>query len=322
MRTDDQVSATAPHTPTAVAPGPWVFPVPDIGDRRPEVSDGWGSTRHNPDGSRRLHLGVDIMFRRRSKMDLIDVYRPGTPHATTHYFMPDNVPALAVATGVVVFAAWTARGFTVRIRHANGWTSRYTHLALLAVAPRQEVAAGQPIGSIGWDPMDRRRLMHLHFDLWRGSTGHAAVNPKPYLDAWQHRAIESMIPRNASAFRSPGKAGERFPAWLQALGDKSGAYAIRERKGGKTITRYVGHSGASRLYDALTRHMQVWLRHKGHPKGQPGHGNDPGIMYDRNKIEVSVAVTKPDDAAAAKQRLIRTLRPTDNIHGQPRDEAA
>lgn len=316
------MSADDLATSASVAPGPWVFPVPSLGDRRAEVSDGWGSPRHNPDGSRRLHLGVDVMFRRRSRNDLIDVFKPATPHGTPHYFMPDNVPVLAVAAGVVVFAEWTARGFTVRIRHTNGWTSRYTHLALLAVETEQRVIAGQPIGSIGWDPTDRRRVMHLHFELWRGSTGRVAVNPKPYLDAWQHRAIEWAAPRNASAFRSPGKSGERYPAWLQALGDKPGAYAIRERKGGKTITRYVGHSYMGRLYDALTRHMQVWFRHKGFPSGRPGNGNDPGIMYDRNRVEIAVAVTKPNAAATEKSRLIRTLRPTDNVHGQPREDAA
>lgn len=306
----------------AFDPGPWVFPVPDLVDRRPEVSDGWGSPRHSADGSRTLHLGADIMFRRRSSDDLIEVFAPGTPNATKGYFMPDHIPALAVGAGVVDFAAWTRRGFTVRILHANGWMTYYTHLALLFVRPKQRIAAGDPIGTIGFDPTDRRQLMHLHFELWRGRKRWAAVNPKPYLDAWQRRGIDRVLPRNATAFRSPGKSGERYPAWLQALGDKSGAYVIRERKGGKTITRYVGHSRTSRLYDSLTRHMQVWLRHKGFRKGQPGHGNDPGIMYDRNRIEIAVAVTKPNDAAAEKLRLIRTQQPTDNVIGQPREAAA
>lgn len=303
-------------------PGPWVFPVPDLADRRPEVSDGWGSPRRDREGGRTLHLGADIMFRRRSPNDLVDAFEPGTPSGTKHYLMPDNVPALAAGAGVVTFAAWTARGFTVKIQHHNGWTTYYTHLALLTVRPKQTIEAGAPLGFIGFDPTDPRKLLHLHLELWRGSKRWAAVNPKPYLDAWEHRTLDRSLPRNASAFRSPGKSGERYPAWLQALGDKSGAYVIRERKGGKTVTRYVGESHTRRLYDSLTRHMQTWRRSKGFRKGQYGTGNDPGITYDRDKIEIAVAVTKPDAAADEKLRLIRTQQPTDNVIGQPREEAA
>lgn len=94
------------------SPSSWVFPVPSLDGRSPEVSDGWGSPRINPDGSRRLHLGADIMFRRRHRRELVEVYAPGTPNGTAGYFMPDDVPALAAGAGVVTFARWTSRGFT------------------------------------------------------------------------------------------------------------------------------------------------------------------------------------------------------------------
>jgi len=181
-------------TPAPARTATWVFPVPDLGNRRPEISDGWASRRYDRDGSKVLHLGADIMFRRQRRGELVDAYPPGSRHGTAGYFMPDNVLALAAGEGVVTFAAWTARGFTVRIRHPEGWTTYYTHLSLLAVAPNQTVAAGLPIGVIGFDPSDRRRLMHLHFELWRGTSRSGATNPAPYLAAWERRSVASWTP--------------------------------------------------------------------------------------------------------------------------------
>src|SRR4029077_17588544 len=94
------------------SPGAWTFPVPTLGDRLPEVSDGFDSPRTFPDGTKGKHLGVDVMFRRRSVRDLIAVYVPGTPNGTKGYFMPDNTPALAASAGVVRFAQWTPQGFS------------------------------------------------------------------------------------------------------------------------------------------------------------------------------------------------------------------
>ena len=57
-----------PQTQTP-PPGAWVFPVPTLGDRLAEVSDGFDSPRTFPDGTKGKHLGVDVMFRRRSTRD-------------------------------------------------------------------------------------------------------------------------------------------------------------------------------------------------------------------------------------------------------------
>jgi len=69
--------------------------------------------------------------------------------------------------------------------------------------------------------------------------------------------------RNASlSYRSLGRTGERYPAWLRALRGKSGVYIIRERqRDGSNPIVYVGESHTSRLYQTLTRHFQT-VRHE------------------------------------------------------------
>lgn len=312
----------------------WVFPVPDLDGRRPEVSDGWASRRtttiKKPDRPAvtipRLHLGADIMFRRRQLGELADVYPPGSRHGTDRYFMPDMVPALAASAGVVVYARWTGVGFTVKVFHPEGWTTYYTHLSHVSVTIGQTVAAGQPVGFIGYDPGDPRKLMHLHFELWRGRDDRGGVtNPGPYLDAWERRSVPWSWPtsarRNAGlSYRPVGNTGERYPDWLHALKGKSGVYVIRERRAnGRPVVVYVGQSNTGRLFETLTRHLQTWRRWKGFWAGQYAEGHDPGLTYDRARVEVAVRVTSPEESIDEEARLIARLRPRDNVIGQPDD---
>jgi hypothetical protein len=182
-------------------PGAWVFPVPTLGDRLAQVSDGFDSPRTFPDGTKGKHLGVDVMFRRRSARDLIAVYAPGTPSGTKGYFMPDNTPALAASAGLVRFAQWTPQGFSVIVQHPSGWATYYTHLASLAVAKGDAVTGGQQLGTIGASPTDGEHLKHLHFELWKDGTRGGAVDPQPYLEAWPRAAIADWTPNAATARR-------------------------------------------------------------------------------------------------------------------------
>jgi hypothetical protein len=313
---------------TDANPRAWVFPVPSLGDRKAQISDGWGSPRTLPNGTQIKHLGADIMYRRRSKRDLIAVYKPGTVNGERWYFMPDNVPALAAAAGVVQFAKSTPMGFSVIIRHPTGWATYYTHLSSLAVSAGDTVAAGQPIGIIGGNPSDGVHLKHLHFELWKNGTRAGVVDPLPFLVAWPHvTLIEDWTPgdplpalRNAGfVYRPVGESGEPYPAWLRRVRGSSGVYIIRER-GGPIV--YVGESSTGRLYETLTRHFQQWRRYKGFWRGQYAEGHDPGVTYDRASVEVAVRVTSPDDALDEEARLIRRMRPRDNLIGQPELEEA
>jgi len=293
--------------------GRWVWPVVKWRDRAPVVSDGVGTPR--PGG--RKHQGVDIMFKRQPG----DHFAPGTPNGTKWFVMPDNVVAVAASDGVVWNAGPTPHGFAVVIDHGPQKVATfYTHLEKLLVTPTtrastgQRVTAGQPIGIVGFSPLDGERLKHLHFEIWRGGPKDW-TDPQPLLRTWEvaadprsHDAI-----RNASfVYRPVGSSGEPYPEWVRALKDKSGVYVIRED--GETV--YVGSSNG-RLYDTLTRHFQVWRRYKGFWRGQYGEGHDPGLTYPRDRVDVAVRLTKPSDALDEEMRLIARLKPRDNLLGQP-----
>lgn len=163
-------------------PGRWVWPVGVWNGRKPEVSDGMTSTRHSPSGQVILHGGVDLMYRRRPG----DIWRAGTPHASSGWVMPDDRAALAASDGLVVFAANTPRGWSVRIDHApRKLATYYTHLSSLLVSKGQYITAGTPIGIIGGDPLDAAHLMHLHLELWRGGASDR-IDPEPLMTSWEY----------------------------------------------------------------------------------------------------------------------------------------
>ncbi|MEZ4362174.1 MAG: peptidoglycan DD-metalloendopeptidase family protein [Kofleriaceae bacterium] len=149
-----------------------------------------------------------------------------------------------------------------------------------------------------------------------GGGGHAAG----LRGAWP-RSDEGDAIRNAGlVYRPVGASGERYPEWVRKLRGKSGAYIIRELdEAGNAETVYVGQSQANRLYETLTRHFQGWRRWKGFWRGQYSEGHDPGMTYRRDRVEVAVRVTSPSRALAEEARLIRKLRPRDNLIGQPAD---
>jgi len=128
--------------------------------------------------------------------------------------------------------------------------------------------------------------------------------------------------RNAGlTYRPVGTSGERYPAWIRALDGKSGVYVIKEvqRDGSEEIV-YVGESHTGRLYDTLTRHLQTWKRHKRFWRDQfGGQGHDPGLTYQRHRVKVAARVMSPERAMSEETRLIRRLRPRDNLLKQPDD---
>lgn len=126
--------------------------------------------------------------------------------------------------------------------------------------------------------------------------------------------------RNAGlVYRPVGAPGERYPEWVRELDGKSGVYVIRDASSHEIL--YVG-SSSMRLYDTVTRHLQRWRRYKGFWRGQYGEGHDPGLTYDRARVEVAVRLTSPADALDEEARMIRRLHPRDNILGQPELEDA
>lgn len=97
-----------------------------------------------------------------------------------------GTPIVAAAPGVVIKAApATGYGNVVFVSHViNGeiWTTVYGHMNSISVVPGQQVAAGQPVGTLGstgWSTGP-----HLHFELHRGKWAPGqpnAINPGPYI---------------------------------------------------------------------------------------------------------------------------------------------
>jgi murein DD-endopeptidase MepM/ murein hydrolase activator NlpD len=167
----------------------WVWPLPRWNGYEPRISSGFGA-RRTAQGEQAMHLGVDIMYRRNNLADQRGRYPPGTPHGSRNHFMPDAVSVLAVTDAKVWSAGMTPRGYTVVLDHGPPWASYYTHLAQMFVRPTtrgqsgQRVRAGDVIGHVGADPLDRERLMHLHFELWYRGARESAIDPEPLMAAW------------------------------------------------------------------------------------------------------------------------------------------
>lgn len=132
---------------------------------------------------------------------------------------------------------------------------------------------------------------------------------------WFEDAAADGALRNAGArltYRPVGATGERYPLWLRALRDQAGVYVIRDKKTGEPL--YVGAS-SGRLYDTITRHLQRWTRWKSWWRGQYAESDhDPGVTYDRARVEVAARVLPADEALDEEARLIRTLKPRDNVN--------
>lgn len=202
-------SAKSGRAPFAILKGRWVWPVPITRGRRPEVSSGWGSPR-----GERMHEGVDIMFRRVAS----DLFPVGSPNGSKLYVVPDDVLVVAACDGYLWSAGKTQRGWSVVIDHTDAIQQRvasyYTHMERLFVEPtsrgrgRIPIYAGQPLGIIGADPLDGRRLKHLHFALWAGNSGDA-FDAAPFMRGWE------MIrdPRESGPSNPPAVAsGSRVPS--------------------------------------------------------------------------------------------------------------
>jgi murein DD-endopeptidase MepM/ murein hydrolase activator NlpD len=181
----------------------WRWPVPIINiagvEYMPVVSQEFKPGRH---------VGVDIMYRRRSLTD-----RPEFPagvkgadgfaNGTTMHFAPPGAGIVAARDARVWFVGKVATGWSVVLDHGAPWATFYAHLQtvdlpLHAMGKRSDggapmlVKAGDALGTMGGNPntdpkrgaVDSARLRHLHFETWyKGAGNNAAVDPQSEMEA-------------------------------------------------------------------------------------------------------------------------------------------
>ncbi len=105
-----------------------------------------------------------------------------------------GTPILAAIDGVVSRAGWAGGyGRQVRITHANGLSTSYSHMSRISVAPGQRVRQGQRIGDVGSTGLSTGP--HLHYEMYRGGQ---TINPRSV--RFTERA--QLSPGQQAAFRS------------------------------------------------------------------------------------------------------------------------
>lgn len=126
--------------------GKWADPV------QGHVSSPFGMRTHPITGQRKLHTGMDIAA-------------------------PSGTPVKAPADGRVSFAGYNSvNGNYVVIKHGEGRSTLYAHLASSSVHAGEQVEAGDVIGKVGSTGMSTGP--HLHFEVQENGR---PVNPATYL---------------------------------------------------------------------------------------------------------------------------------------------
>jgi murein DD-endopeptidase MepM/ murein hydrolase activator NlpD len=117
----------------------------------------------------------------------------GNWHHGDDIFAPLGAPILACADGLVFSVGWNdVGGNRLWLRDSQGNEFYYAHLSAFTPIARNgmHVKAGEMLGFVGNTGDAQGTPTHLHFEvhpaalLFMGYDG--AVNPTPYLDAWQH----------------------------------------------------------------------------------------------------------------------------------------
>jgi murein DD-endopeptidase MepM/ murein hydrolase activator NlpD len=96
------------------------------------------------------------------------IYKTWRMHQGIDYKASYGTPVYAVASGSVTYSGWNGGyGKTIKIKHANGYTTLYAHLSSIGVKRGQKVNRGQIIGRVG--STGKSTGAHLHFGLIKGS---------------------------------------------------------------------------------------------------------------------------------------------------------
>jgi murein DD-endopeptidase MepM/ murein hydrolase activator NlpD len=119
---------------------------------------------------------------------------PGNWHHGDDVFAPLGTPILACADGTVFSVGWNGVGGNrLWLRDGQGNEFYYAHLSAYSPAARNgnRVKAGEVIGFVGNTGDAEGTPYHLHFEVhpvaYLGLGYDGAVDPTPYLNAWQQQ---------------------------------------------------------------------------------------------------------------------------------------
>lgn len=99
-------------------------------------------------------------------------------HTGLDFAAPLGTPIRSVMAGEVIQAAYEgAYGRQVKVRHADGTVTSYSHMSEFTVSVGDTVQAGSQVGSIG--VTGNTTGPHLHFEVLPGGDG--PINPQPWL---------------------------------------------------------------------------------------------------------------------------------------------
>ncbi|MFM9280891.1 M23 family metallopeptidase [Paenibacillus jiagnxiensis] len=142
-----------PIDPEIIENNVFIWPVPSAA----RISSPYGYRIHPVTGKRKLHAGLDISNRK------------------------SGSTVIASSDGVVYQVRSASDGNYcgnwIKLKHDDGYTTRYCHLSRVFVSPGDKVKAGRKIGAIG--ATGRVTGPHLHFEI--GFNG-ATVDPMPYIE--------------------------------------------------------------------------------------------------------------------------------------------
>ncbi len=101
------------------------------------------------------------------------ILRFARPHRGIDFGASSGTPIVAAADGQVFAAGWAGGyGRQVRIAHAGGLATSYSHMSQIVAEPGNFVRAGQLIGYVGSSGLSTGP--HLHYEVYRGGV---AINP-------------------------------------------------------------------------------------------------------------------------------------------------
>jgi murein DD-endopeptidase MepM/ murein hydrolase activator NlpD len=99
-------------------------------------------------------------------------------HTGLDFAAPIGTPVRSVMAGEVIQADFEgAYGRQVKVRHADGTVTSYSHMSAFAVSVGDTVQAGDKVGAIG--VTGNTTGPHVHFEVLPGGDG--PIDPKPWL---------------------------------------------------------------------------------------------------------------------------------------------